>query len=103
LVSLETFQADIQKALGKSFGEMVQAQQFPNELDYRLYRVICRGTVEDVPIQWNYYYLADRHGRQVVFAFTVEQRFLDRLNKADEQIVRTLRFLDAAGAGQRAP
>ncbi len=92
--SLAEFQSDIQKALGDSFKKMVYGKQYTNAANHSGYRVVCRGTVEKVPMQWNYYYLADEHGRQVVFAFTVEQHLVEHLNKADEQLVRTLRFFN---------
>jgi len=94
LITLAEFQADVQRALGESFRRLVEAGQFANESDYRVYRVVAHGEVEKVPIQWNYYLLADRHGRQVVFAFTVEQKLLDRFKAADEKLLRNLRFLE---------
>jgi len=94
LITLAEFQADVQRALGESFRRLVEAGQFANESDYRVYRVVARGEVEEVPIQWNYYLLADRHGRQVVFAFTIEQKLLHRFRAADEKLIRNLRFLE---------
>lgn len=92
-LSLAEFQADVQKSLGDSFGEFVEAGQAANEANYRVHRVVVRGKVEDLPIQWNYYLVADQHGNQVVFAFTVEQSLTERLGKADEKLVGALRFI----------
>ncbi len=93
-VSLTEFQEDVQKALGKSFGEFVEAGQWANEADYRVYRVVVRGEVSQLPIQWNYYLVADEHGYQVAFAFTVEHKLVERFDKADEELIRSFRFLD---------
>jgi len=102
-VSLTEFQEDVQKALGKSFGEFVEAGQWANEADYRVYRVVVRGEVSELPIQWNYYLVADEHGYQVAFAFTVEHKLVERFDKADEELIRSFRFLDLkfASSGQQ--
>ena len=94
-VTLDEFQHDVQKALGESFGEFVRAGQFANGSDYRVFRVVVRGVVEQLPIAWRYYLVADKHGRQVVFAFTVEQSLIERFGKADENLIAALRFLES--------
>jgi hypothetical protein len=93
-IALADFQEDVQKALGESFGEFVEAGQWANDADYRVYRVAVRGEVSQLPIRWDYYLVADEHGHQVVLAFTVEQQLLERFDKADEELIRSLRFLD---------
>lgn len=93
-ITLSEFQEDVQKALGESFGEFVEASQRANDADYRVYRVVVRGEASKLPIQWNYYLLADENGHQVAIAFTVERQLVERFNKADEDLIRTFRFLD---------
>ncbi len=93
-ITLEEFQDDVKKALGESFGRFVRASQFAGESDHRVYRVVVQGEVEQLPIQWNYYLVVDRHGRQAVFAFTIEQAMVDRFGKADEELIGALRFVD---------
>lgn len=101
--TLAEFQDDVQKALGKAFGEFLEAAETGSDANYQVYRVVVGGKVSDLPIQWNYYLVTDEQGRRVVFAFTVERELLERLGKADEKLVRSLRFQDAAVAnnGQR--
>ena len=102
-VTLTEFQHDVQKALGKSFGEFVEAGQWAGEADYRVYRVVVRGEVSEVPIQWYYYLITDRHGRQAAPAFSVGADLVERFDEADRELVRSLRFLDPqlASNGQR--
>jgi hypothetical protein len=90
--TLEEFQQDIQKALGDEFGDFVSASQKANEQNYRVLRVVARGTVSGMPIEWHYYLVADEHGRQVTFTFSVEQPLVERLRELDRQIVASLRF-----------
>jgi len=94
LPSLEDFQQEIRQALAKSFGEFVESGQSSDEADRRVYRVIVRGEVSQVPIQWNYYLVADQHGRQVTFAFTVKGELAERLHQADEKLVQAIGFME---------
>jgi len=93
-VTLEEFQRDIERALGESFTEFVEAGQFANQSSYRVYRVVARGSAEDVPIQWNYYLISDRSGHRVVFAFTFKRELADDFADADRVLIGTLTFPD---------
>jgi hypothetical protein len=104
LVSLEDYQDDVRSALGKDFGELVEAKQWGDSAGRRVLRVVANGTAHgkstEVPIQWIYYHVADQDGRQVALTFTVEQEHLERFAEADRAIVDSLRF---AASGSRAP
>jgi hypothetical protein len=91
-VPLERFQEDIAQSLDKHFGQFLRASETTNSLGYRVYRVVAAGTASELPIEWIYYRVADQQGRQVVFAFTVEQELLPILAEADQSIVETLEF-----------
>ena len=97
LPTLEQYQANIQKALGENFGQFLSAAQRANDQDYRVYKVVVqglagKGTSAELPIQWHYYLIADRHGRQVALTFTVEPDLLERLGEEPQHIVDTVRF-----------
>jgi hypothetical protein len=94
LVSLEEFQKDVERALGKSFGEFIEAGQSANQADCRVYRVVAHGTSSDIPMRWIYYLISDPQGRQVALTFTVEQKLVDRFADADKPLVQSLRFVD---------
>ena len=94
LPTLEQFQEEVRTALGKSFGQFVEAAQFPSETSDRVYRVVVKGEYRDVPCQWYYYLVADRHGRQVALVFTVQEQNVEAFDKAGDRLVRGLRFLD---------
>jgi hypothetical protein len=98
LPTLEQFQGEVRHALGESFGQFVEAAQFASEADYRIYRVVAKGEVSEMPIQWHYYLVADKHGRQVALAFTIREQNLEAFDKAGERLVRGLRFLDPQAA-----
>ena len=100
MVTLEKFQEDVRKALGKNFSEFVAAGQSVNENGYRVFRVVADGVVpgkpDNVPIRWIYYHLADRKGNQAALTFTIEQENTDRFAAADKPIVESLRFVEPA-------
>lgn len=87
---LEKFQEDVRKALGESFGQFVHATSGTSPLGYVVHRVVASGTVQELPIEWRYYLLADEQGRQVIFAFTLEQPLVETFGDADELLVGSL-------------
>jgi hypothetical protein len=88
--TLATFQEDIQKALGKNFGRFLSAAESSNDHGYTVYRATIEGEVEDLPIQWIYYLVADERGRQAVFAFTLESKLVERFEGADSPIINSV-------------
>lgn len=99
-VTLAKFQSDIQQALGNKFERFVKASQGTDERGYVRYSVQAVGTVAELPIQWNYYLVSDDQGRQVVFAFTLEEALVERFADADAVLVGMLDFLEPATASQ---
>ncbi len=99
-VTLEKFQGDVRQALGKSFGKFVEADDWRDDAGQQVFRVTARGTVAELPIQWDYYLLHDRQGRRVVFTFTVEDKLVERLGPADRALVGSFRFAEASVASR---
>jgi hypothetical protein len=94
LVALNEFQEDVRRALGKDFGEFVEAGQKVDDAEHRILRVVAEGKASEIPIQWIYYHVADKQGRQVAFTFTVEKSLLERFDDADKLLVQSLRFVE---------
>jgi hypothetical protein len=103
LVSLEDFQEDVRRALGKSFGEFVEAKQSADPLGRRVLRVVARGTVHgnsaDLPIEWVYYHMADETGRQAAITFSIEQDQASKFADADRAMTASLRFVESDNRG----
>ena len=101
-IPLSEFQSDVQKALGENFEEFVRAGQRGNDADYQVYRVVVRGKAREnvqgkpveLPIQWSYYLLTDKHGHRVALAFSVESNLVERFDTADVELVDAIRFVD---------
>jgi hypothetical protein len=100
-VAFEEFQEDVRKALGKNLKSFLQAGHRVNDFGYQVSYVMAEGAVEDVPIRWFYYLVADKHGRQVVFVFTVEARLLPRFKGADEALLAAVHLTEPKVAGQK--
>jgi hypothetical protein len=98
LPSLSKFQEDIESGLGESFGQFISAKQEANELGYRVFRVVVDGKASEVPIQWIYYLVADKSGRQLTLVFVVEAELVERLGGADEQLAAAVEFVDRTTA-----
>lgn len=92
--TLAEFQKDVQTSLGKSFGQFTHASQSNNDAGYLVYRVVARGEVSQLPIEWIYYLIQEPMGRRVTLAFTYEQPLAERFANADRPLVRQLRITE---------
>ena len=91
-LTLEAFQEDVRKTLGKNFGEIVEAAQETGGNEIRILRVIVSGTTADLPIQWSYYHLSDPTGNRASFVFTIEGSLVERFAQVDRELVSAFRF-----------
>lgn len=89
------FQADIRRVLDKSFGEVTAADESISDDKIRTLRVAVTGTVDELPIQWIYYYLNDAAGRRISCVFTLESSLAERFGAADQSLMTSLRFTPA--------
>ncbi|MCB9939204.1 MAG: hypothetical protein H6823_13255 [Planctomycetaceae bacterium] len=92
-VQLPEFQADIEKALGKNFGQFVEASQQKNESGHRVLRAVVSGLASELPIQWIYYHISDDTGRQTALVFAMDVKVVEKFAAADESIVGTFEFV----------
>jgi len=92
LPTLEQFQDDLRASLRKYFKQLVEARQYQDDRQRRVYRVVIEGEASEIPVFWIYYWIADSEGRQAVLAFTGEQKLADRLGPADGELVAGFEF-----------
>lgn len=91
-LTLEAFQDDVKKTLGKNFGQIVEAAQETGDNGIRLLRVIVSGSTAELPIQWSYYHLSDATGNRTSFVFTIEGSLVERFAQIDRELVSAFRF-----------
>ncbi len=85
--SLAQFQADIREALGKQFGQFLNASELRSSAGTPIYRVEVRGYAADVPVVWIYYWIAAPSGEALVVSFTLEEVLRDRFADADKRLL----------------
>jgi len=85
--SLAQFQADIREALGKQFGQFLNASELRSSAGTPIYRVEVRGYAADVPVVWIYYWITAPSGEALVVSFTLEEVLRDRFADADKRLL----------------
>jgi len=93
-ITLAEYQRDVERSLGKNFGQFAGAGQSINDAGYAVFRVEVTGEVNGLAIQWIYYLVQDRSGRRVSLAFTLEQGLTDRFAATDRAIIGAIRLTD---------
>lgn len=96
--TLQKFQADVEQALGKNFGQFVQVSTRTNDLGNLVHRVVATGQVAELPIEWHYYLVANRAGKHVILAFTMEQSLVERLADSDQEMADSLELISVPAA-----
>jgi hypothetical protein len=105
-LSLEVFQADIKRVLGKNFEELVEAAEETTESGLRVLRVVAAGAAGELPIQWTYYHLSDDAGHRASLVFTIESSVLSRFAHIDRELIGNFHFAEDKNptpAGQSEP
>jgi hypothetical protein len=91
-LSLEGFQSDVKRVLGKNFEEVVEASEESADNGHRLLRVVVAGAVGELPIQWTYFHLSDEAGRRASLVFTIESSLLSRFAHLDRELIGNFHF-----------
>ena len=91
---MSEFQADVRQALGKRFGQMVDAQEFTQPNGTRVLRITAVGTVEQTPIQWIYYHLTTPEGQRMSASFTGQVDEQPLLGTEDLEMMESLTFVN---------
>ena len=94
LLSMEGFQQDVKRVLGRNFEEMVEATEEVGENGLRALRVVVTGNVGELPIQWVYYHLSDDARRRASLVFTLESSLASRFAHIDHDLIANFQFID---------
>lgn len=102
-LTLEGFQQDVKKSLGKSFAQFLEASEDKNDSGIRVLRVTVAGLASELPIQWTYFHLSDDRGRRASLAFTLESKLVEKFAGIDRELVSGFRFLDVPSDSSKSP
>ena len=94
-LKLEDFQQEIQRALGESAQQIVDARETELGPEIRALRTVVSGQVSDVPIQWIYYHLTHpASGKRLSCVFTMSAEELERFGGEDLALAGSILFLE---------
>jgi hypothetical protein len=102
-MTLHEFEANVVKTLGDKLDNVEAATEWANEAGHQCLGVIATGKVEDVPMQWRYYMVAEGDKRPATISVTVEHSLLDRFGDADRAIIDSMVLLEDPGATAAKP
>jgi hypothetical protein len=91
-LTLEGFQADVKRVLGKNFEQIVEASEETTDSNLRILRIVVAGKAGDLNIQWMYYHLSNDQGRRASFVFTIESTLLERFKAIDRDLIDGFSF-----------
>ncbi|MCA9081891.1 MAG: hypothetical protein KDA58_15125 [Planctomycetaceae bacterium] len=97
------FEQDIQQSLGNRLKTLTEQEEIPTADGRFIYRVVAQGEVElkgedkalQLPMNWIYYLVTNRDGRQISFVFAVEPHLRETLGERDRQLVTRMSFFGA--------
>ena len=101
-LSLSTFRQEVQRVLTRDEAQAAEASEMVTESGLRVLRVVVTGEVSEVPIQWNYYHLADGSGRRAALVFTFAAKLGERFADADQALIGSFEFEAPADAAEQA-
>ena len=110
-ITLDQFQADVQKVMGKMFQKVLQSEKVPTTDGKTVYRVVVLGQVERpgttknekgekqsvinvVPYEWIHYLVTAPDGRRLTFVFILEPKAAEALQGRDLSLVAGLEFFE---------
>ncbi len=91
-LSTEGYQNDIQKALGKRFGQFLEADERLSQTGLRMMRIVTIGQVESVPVQWIHILLSNDAGRHLALAYSMNATSVDAFGTNDLQMAGSFEF-----------
>ena len=93
-LSLDGFQADVKNAIGNALIEIVEASERLSSNKLRLLRIVSRGGIQGVDIQWVHYHISNDDGRRVVLAFTLNETNLELFAAEDAQLADSFELIN---------
>jgi len=108
-LTMEGFQEEVKRVLGKNFEQMAEATEETAENGLRILRLVVTGNVGELPIQWTYYHLDGDQGRRASLVFTLEASLISRFAHIDRELIANFRYIEgkqptaATGEGPTAP
>lgn len=95
-LSLEGFQADVKRTLGKNFGSIKEAAEGANR-ELRILRVVVEGVASELPIRWTYYHVSNESGDRASLVFTMEGSLAEKYAAIEDELLAGFHFTEIKG------
>jgi hypothetical protein len=93
---LPDFEKEVVAALGDKVEKVAAATEWTTPAGQRCLAVFVDGIVNDVEMQWRYFYISGEYLPQVTTSVTVERAVLERFADADRPLVDSLELIPTA-------
>jgi len=91
-LSIGGYQNDIQKALGKRFGQFLEADERLSQTSLRMMRIVTIGQVESVPVHWIHILLSNDAGRHLALAYSMNAASVEAFGTNDLRMAGSFEF-----------
>ena len=99
-LELDKYKREISKMIERDTNaKLVKSSQIKTKTGMKAMSVVVAGEEQDLPVNWIYYHIEAKDGRQMTFVFTLAESVADRVVGAANQLINEFEFL---GAGAQA-
>lgn len=103
-LTLDKFKNEIGKAIDADKNAMlVKAEAKRTSTGLDALSVIVAGEEDGLPVNWFYYHLSTKEGRQVTFVFTLAEEVASRVKGTADQLVNEFRFTKIEKQAKKLP
>ena len=95
-LELSKYKREIAKMVEKDTeAKLVKANQMKTKTGMKAMSVVVAGEEDGLPVNWIYYHVEAKDGRQMTFVFTLAESVADRVVGAADQLINEFKFLGA--------
>ena len=93
-LELSKYKREIAKMVEKDTkAKLIKANQMKTKTGLKAMSVVVTGEEEGLPVNWIYYHIEAKDGRQMTFVFTLAESVADRVIGAANQLINEFEFL----------
>ena len=95
-LELNKYKREIAKMVEKDTeAKLIKSDQIKTKTGMKAMSVVVAGEEEGLPVNWIYYHIEAKDGRQMTFVFTLAESVADRVVGAANQLINEFEFLGA--------
>lgn len=95
-LTLDKYKREIAQIIkDDSLAKLVKSDEIKTKAGVKAMSVVVASKEDGLPVNWIYYHLEAKDGRQMTFVFTLAESVADRVLGVADQLVNEFQFLDA--------